>query len=238
MKIGILAAGDTPPALKTEFGSYAQMLINLLSRAEPSFEFEVFDVEHNQFPQSATVCDAWAITGSRHNVDDSFEWIDRLRRLILSIQERDAPLIGICFGHQIMAQVMGANVGPAPNGWGLGVHTYQLADSELKHALGDTFDLNAVHRYQVLSLPKGAEVIAHSDFCPIAALKYSDQMASFQAHPEFLTVFERSLLEHKKGDAFPEELTNQQLETLDDKTDVHSNEIGRWLAGFLNKTKS
>ena len=235
MKVGILAAGDTPPALKPDFGSYAQMLINLLSKADSTLEFEVFEVEHGVFPRSVDSCDAWAITGSRHNVDDDYEWIATLRTLIHTIREQKKPLIGICFGHQIMAQMMGADVGPAPKGWGLGVHTYQLNEPEIKSELGQTLSLNAVHQYQVLSQPEQSSVVAHSDFCPFAALRYGDQMASFQAHPEFLTRFERTLLEHKKGESFPEALTDQQLQTLDDKTDAQSNAVGRWLAAFLKK---
>jgi GMP synthase-like glutamine amidotransferase len=238
MKIGILAAGDTPPALKSDFGSYAQMLMNLLRRAESSLEFEVFEVEHGIFPDSPSICDAWAITGSRHNVDDDYDWIKQLRSFILAVKESQRPLVGICFGHQIIAQVMGANVGAAPNGWGLGVHTYRLDDPKLQSALGETLSLNAVHQYQVLSQPKDSSVVASSEFCPFAALKYGDDMASFQAHPEFLTRFERSLLEHKKGEPFPETLTDQQLMSLDEKTDAQANVVGRWLADFLHRNAS
>ncbi|MCK0714015.1 glutamine amidotransferase [Chromohalobacter sarecensis] len=240
LKIGILATGTTPENLIETHGSYADMFVNLFGQAGYDFTFITFDVRDDIFPESAAACDAWIITGSKSSVCDKTPWMARLKALILEIYATGRPIVGICFGHQIVAEAFGADVNRYPNGWGVGLHTYQLDKSvpELD-ALGGQFTLNAVHQDQVLSKPTQAEVIASSPFCPFAALQYDNRILTLQAHPEFNVEFETRLLQSRRDAPIPSAAADQALTKLHEasaRTD--SLQVAHWMAAFLQQGRS
>ncbi len=126
MKIGILATGITPDELLDDFGSYADMLRELLLPEIADVSFETYDVRDGVFPIAASDCDAWLITGSKFSAYEDLPWIHRLKALIRQIWESQRPMVGICFGHQIVAEALGGRVEQSANGWGVGLHRYQM----------------------------------------------------------------------------------------------------------------
>lgn len=90
-------------------------------------------------------------------------------------------MVGICFGHQIIAQALGGAVIKHPDGWAVGAQDYDFG--------GERVTLNAWHQDQVIRRPEGAEVLARNAFCENAALIYDDRAFSVQAHPEFSDSF-------------------------------------------------
>jgi GMP synthase-like glutamine amidotransferase len=242
MKIGILATGMTPESLLPQYGSYADMFIRLLQPVQAGLEYQVFDVRNGDIPASAQDCDGWIITGSRHSVYEPLQWIADLKDFIRLVAVSSCPMVGICFGHQLMAEALGGKVEKYDGGWGLGIHEYRISadfaarlDNLDSGRNSDLLSINAVHQDQVVRLPQEAEVIARSDFCEYAGLSYyKGRMVSLQAHPEFTLEFERDLLTDRGGKGIPLEAAKAGIESAAGGC-IDSQAIARWIMAVLNK---
>ena len=237
MKIGILAAGTTPEELTAQYDTYAGMMMGLLDRSGSDFSYQVYDVRDGDFPQSIDECDGWGITGSKFSVYEDQPWMLELQGFIRALNDAEKPLIGICFGHQIIAQALGGKVEKYSGGWGLGMQDYQIVQSPLTktaHVAPASFCLNAIHQDQVTVKPEQAEVFASSDFCRFAGLRYGNRILTVQAHPEFSQEFEQALLQSRKGSVLPEQLTDQALTTVSSDSPLPDSDlIGGWMAACL-----
>lgn len=236
MKIGILETGHPPAELCEHHGTYPDMVEHLLKAKGKAIEFETFNVTDDIFPDSPYTCDAWVITGSRHGVYENLPWMLRLQDLIRETVSAKQPLVGICFGHQIVATALGGRVVKSEKGWGIGPQTYTISDN-FKLAKGvKQVTINAIHQDQVVEKPKGAEVIASSEFCPYAGFLYGDTVLTVQPHPEFSIAFETDLLKLRKGDVIPQEVVDPALEKLESgQARIDSSLVGQWMLKFLSQ---
>ena len=175
MKIGILQTGHAPDEIQATLGDYDAMFGRLL--ADGGFTFETFNVVDMAFPAGVNDCDGWLVTGSKHGAYEDHAFIPPLEDFIRASFAADVPMVGVCFGHQVIAQALGGKVEKFKNGWAVGRQTYDWQ--------GEEVSLNAWHQDQVVTLPKGAEAIACNDFCANAALVYGRNAFTVQAHPEF-----------------------------------------------------
>lgn len=194
MLIGILQTGLAPDAL-ADMGDYPDMFARLLDGH--GFTFRTYRVVHGAFPATVTECDGWLITGSRHGAYEDHPWIPPLEQFIRDSFAAHVPMVGICFGHQIIAQAMGGRVEQFAGGWAVGATDYDFG--------GETLTLNAWHRDQVTTLPPGARVLASNDFCANAALLY-DHAFTVQAHPEFRPDFIDGLMRTRGKGLVPDAL--------------------------------
>jgi GMP synthase-like glutamine amidotransferase len=212
MLIGILQTGLAPDTLAPEMGDYPDMFARLLGGH--GFTFRTWRVVDGEFPAAVTEADGWLITGSRHGVYEDHPWIPPLEAFIRAAFAKRVPLVGICFGHQIVAQAMGGKVARYDGGWAVGATDYNFG--------GETLTLNAWHRDQVIEAPKGAQVIATNDHCANAALLYDDRALTVQAHPEFRPEFVDGLMQTRGKGLVPDALmaaaTARLADPLQDKT--------------------
>ena len=220
MRIGILQTGLAPENL-ADLGDYPDMFARLL--AGHGFEFETFRVVDGQFPAAVTACDGWLITGSRHGVYEDHPWIAPLEDFIRASFAARVPLVGICFGHQIVAQAMGGRVERYAGGWAVGATEYDFGS--------DTVTLNAWHRDQVTVAPVGAQVIASNAFCANAALLYDDRALTVQAHPEFRAEFVDGLIQTRGKGVVPDDVLADASARLD--TPLQDQTMAAQIAAFF-----
>ncbi|MBK1664842.1 glutamine amidotransferase [Rhodospirillum rubrum] len=218
MSIGILETGRPAPALASRHGDYVEMAAGLLAAGAvpPPPTVARFAVIDGEFPDSATRCDAWVVTGSRHSATEEAPWMLRLEALLREAVAAGRPVIGLCFGHQILAKALGGRVEPSPFGWQLGLQDYRVIDApDWLADLGPTIGLNAIHQDHVSVAPPGASLLATAPHCPNAALVYGKAAISFQGHPEFTRDFERDLLALYGGDTLPADRAGQALAAME-----------------------
>ena len=212
MLIGILQTGLAPEALAPEMGDYPDMFARLLDGH--GFTFRTYKVVEGEFPAQVTDCDGWLITGSRHGVYEDHPWIPPLEDFIRASFAAHVPMVGVCFGHQIIAQAMGGKVERYAGGWAVGATEYDFG--------GQKMTLNAWHRDQVVEAPRTAKVIATNDFCTNAALLYDDRALTVQAHPEFRPEFVDGLMKTRGKGLVPDEVMAEAAtklgQPLQDKT--------------------
>ena len=196
--IGVLETGRPPEELISDHGDYPAMVTAWIGADQA--EYKVFAALDGVLPDAPQAADLWVITGSRFGTYEDHAWIAPLEDFIRACRDAGRPMMGICFGHQIIAQALGGVVRKSAKGWGLGIHDY--APVNWPGALGpapDTLAIQAFHQDQVEELPEGAERIAQSEFCENAALWYPGFAVTVQGHPEFAPPFARALLETRKG---------------------------------------
>jgi GMP synthase-like glutamine amidotransferase len=211
LKLGILKTG-APPAALSDFGTYPTMFRTLLG--EQAFDYEIFDVEAGELPASVTACPAYLLTGSACGAYDPLPWIAELTRFLKAAKGK-ASLVGICFGHQIMAQAFGGKVVQSPKGWGVGAHTYRVERPQPWLGAMETITLPASHQDQVVEPPPAAKVLAASAFTPFGMLAYADQPAiSLQLHPEFDAGYAAALVELRRDQGLTDAQADEALASL------------------------
>jgi len=235
MNIGILEAGLINEKLPDRFDPYPVMFARLLNRAEQDLEYQPYSVIRGEMPDSIHDCDGWLITGSRHGAYENLDWMLVLEGFIRELHSAAVPLVGICFGHQIIAQALGGEVVKSDSGWGIGLQTY-----EINKPLGwmtevpEQVRIYSFHQDQVSVLPAGASVFSSSEFCPYAGLSYGDSIISIQAHPEFEEAYELALIDMYGGNIVPQTVAAEardKIQTSGLKADTQL--LADWLSSFF-----
>jgi GMP synthase-like glutamine amidotransferase len=226
MKLAILETGVPPGDLKTSFGDYPAMFGRLLG---DGFEIATFDVEAGHFPEDPAAHHAYLITGSPAGVYDPLPWIAPLMDFIRSAD--GARMVGVCFGHQVMAEALGGHVEKSDKGWGAGLHQYSVVHREPWMDGEQSIAIPASHQDQVILQPPNTAVVAESDFTPFAALAWNDRPAiSFQFHPEFSPAFAKALIEARYDRVSNPDAAIASLDAPND-----SARVGTWIRRFLTE---
>ncbi|NHN38363.1 type 1 glutamine amidotransferase [Pseudomaricurvus alcaniphilus] len=235
LTIGILETGTPPAELINQYSGYGAMFVDLLGGADSSLNFIIYPVRENRFPDSIDACDGWLITGSKHGVYENLPWMLRLQEFLQQCQSAEKKVVGICFGHQILAAAMGGKVEKFAQGWSVGPQQYTIDDPAMLADFQAThFSLNAMHQDQVVVAPPGSRTIASSSFCRYAGLAYGNWAISLQAHPEFSDSYEKALVALRRRSVIPEALADAALEQLEGNDSVNEGErIAHWISRFF-----
>lgn len=231
MKLGILKTDAVRPEWVPEFGEYPDMFIALLGKVAPDLEFVTYDVEQGKYPEDIDEVDAYLITGSKSSVYDDKPWIPVLMDFVRELHRRRKKLVGICFGHQLVAQALGGKTEKYAGGWGVGLHTHRFTDMPGWHDQGGAdFDILVSHQDQVVENAEGARVLASSDFCQNAVCQIGDHILTFQGHPEFLPGYSREIMEYRR-EQIGERVYQGGMASL--ARAPEGERVARWILNFL-----
>lgn len=234
VRIGILQTDSVLDKFQPRFGDYPQMFERVLNSGAQDIGVQVQCVNYptQVAPPPALDCDAYLITGSRDSVYDDLPWIIELVRFIERALAAGKQILGICFGHQLMAHFFGGCVAAAPGGWAVGVHTSEIVQRQnwMGAHTAEQFSLLSSHKDQVAELPQDAQVFATNEFCPIAGFTMGNQVITVQGHPEFTKPYAQGLLDHRR-DLLGEDIYQRGSASMARKTDEVL--VARWLLAFV-----
>ena len=231
MKLGILKTDTVLPQWVPQFGEYPDMFITLLGEVDPAIEFRVYDAEGGEYPEDIDEVDAYLITGSKSSVYEDKPWIVRLMDFVRELDRRGKKLVGICFGHQIVAHALGGRTEKSDKGWGQGLHTHSFTESPDWHD-GEHPDLHILvsHQDQVVENAPGARVLASSEFCENAVVQVGKHILTFQGHPEFVPDYSREIMQFRR-ELIGEGVYSEGMKSLERE---HQGErVARWILKFL-----
>lgn len=225
-RVAILETGAPPPDLAARYGDYPAMFRALLGAGH---DIEVFDAQAEEWPDPAAF-DAAIITGSAAGVYEDHPWIPGLLDWIRRAKGRTA-LIGVCFGHQAMAQALGGRVEKSERGWGVGLHRYEIVSPEpWMTPSAASVAIPVSHQDQVIEKPADARVVLRSAFTPFAGLAWGDDAVSLQGHPEFTPAYAADLTAGRR-ERIGAAVTDAALASLTGPDDRDL--VGAWLRRFI-----
>jgi GMP synthase-like glutamine amidotransferase len=231
MTVGLLECDHVRPDYRHVAGDYRDMFAALLGRHAPALRLRPFDACNGALPPSVDACDAYLCTGSRFSVYDDVDWIHALQAFVRRLSDAGKPYVGICFGHQLLAEALGGQVAKAGTGWGVGVHPVEVVRPEPWMVPPQAeAHLPYLHQDQVVRLPEGAVLLGRSDHCPVALFRVGPAMLGVQAHPEFPPAYSAALL-HDRIERIGAARTEAALQSLHQPTDEAV--VTRWIAAFL-----
>ena len=222
MHLCILENDDLDPPLAQRYSRVAAMFERLFAQAGYQGRIDTFSARHGQYPVSFAAYDAVLLTGSRADSFSDEPWVVTLREQVVRLLQDQHKLLGVCFGHQLIAHCLGAPVQRAPRGWRVGRQAYDWlgAPEHLGLAPGQAAQvaLLASHQDQVLALPPGATLLATQADCPVAAYALGDQVFCIQPHPEFTPEVSAFLLDKRRA-LMGEPLYEQSMGSLSEPHD-------------------
>jgi len=227
-----LLANNDASEFSAGFANDARKVCALLQTQKPEWIFTIYSVKDDNFPQ-AEDADGYVITGSPASVHDDLPWIRKLEHFIQQLDDDRIPLIGLCFGHQLIAKALGGRVSENPGGWRFGVAATQFSVSRSwMDPPASQLLLHACHSEQVTQLPPGATLLGGDEFCPVGSFAIDSHVFTTEYHPEFTTSFMQALADAYEGEV-PARVLDVGREEL--RTEVQSELFARWMVNFLEE---
>jgi len=234
MKIAILQCDNVLEKFQSQFGNYPAMVRRMFEDVEPAPEFAVFNCREGHYPQDISAYDCYITTGSKASVYDDEAWIKRLIEFIRELDEARSKLVGICFGHQLIALARGGKVEKSDKGWGVGIASNEmLLQADWMDEAPQPLRILVSHQDQVTQLPDGATVLARTDFCPYFLVQWGAHFLSVQGHPEWHNEYSHTLINDRRA-IIPAEVVEEGLASLEQQPDNAL--FTRWILSFVGNS--
>ncbi|MDE5441982.1 type 1 glutamine amidotransferase [Bradyrhizobium sp. CSA207] len=200
-RITIIETGKVPQKYRERHGSFPDMFERMVRAEDPTVTLDIVSIPNGDALPDPRGIEAILITGAAAGVYDGLDWIALLEEFVRKAYANKTPMVGVCFGHQLIAQALGGTVRQSEQGWGIGRHVYRvLPDNGVID--GEQLAIAASHQDQVIEAPEGALTILSSDFTPHAGLLYANGATlTVQPHPEFDVGFAKVCCELRDGKA-------------------------------------
>lgn len=233
LSIGVLDAGGPSPALAERIGTSADWARRLL--ADEAYDFHSYDLAAGELPEGPAAHDVFLITGCGAPLDSDVAWMAPLKRFTAACKH-EAVLIGLGFGHQLMAGVFGGRMASGDDRWRIGLHIFPVMRRESWMDETASFAAPVLHRRQVAEAPPGCRVLAECGRTPNAVLLYGDQRAlSFQCRPDLDLAYARELITARRGQDIEASDADLALRLLGLPND--SARIAGWIKSFLEESR-
>ncbi|WP_447928265.1 glutamine amidotransferase [Vreelandella sp. EE27] len=195
----IVKTGDAFPEVTDQHGDFDALFEEPMKRVVPNTTINVWDPRAEPAAPSLDALDAIVITGSNSMVSDAEPWSEALKPWLNAARERDIAMLGVCYGHQLMAEAFGGQAGNHPNGREAG--TFEIERTDASHSdplfsqLPTRFMAHLTHGQTVLEAPDDALILAFNDHDSHQAVRYGTRQWSVQFHPEFNADILRAYIE-------------------------------------------
>ncbi|MFK5952298.1 MAG: hypothetical protein QM498_04510 [Desulfobacterium sp.] len=231
MKLALLKCMTVSSPLKDEYGDISDMFRAFFSRHTSQIDLQIYDTEQGELPEPETPLDGIIISGSPCSPNENLDWIKRTRQFIQTSHHQKKKMVGICFGHQLLAEALGGKVKKAAQGWGLGVQPVFIHQQRpwMETAAKQTSILVS-YQDQVVELPPGAQLLASNSHCPNFMFTLNQHVLGIQGHPEFSKPFARALYQSRQ-ESFDKESLTLALESLGNE--VHPRQWLQWIHQFF-----
>jgi GMP synthase (glutamine-hydrolysing) len=197
-RVLILQAGSTDPGVVARFGDYPAWFTRWLA---PRVEVRVSRPYEERLP-SLALHHAVVMTGSPRSVTEPEPWMDDAAAYLLDAA-RSRPVLGVCFGHQLIARALGGRVERNPRGREAGTTEVRLTEAGRRDALFSRiptpFAVHQTHEDHVPELPPGATLLAENEHSPVQAYGVRESIRCVQFHPEFDAARSRALNEGRRA---------------------------------------
>jgi GMP synthase (glutamine-hydrolysing) len=210
----ILVTGDPVANVEARRGSFATLLEPGLRQVWDG-EVVRLDARRGELPVPREV-GALVITGSPESVASRAPWILEAERAVAAAVDAGVPTLGVCFGHQLLAQALGGEVTQNPYGREMGTVALELVEpDELFEHAPQPFYANMSHRDSAVRLPAAARVLARSRLEPHAAVRFAPRVWGVQFHPEFDADVMRGYIEARESVLTDEGIDPRSLKSED-----------------------
>ncbi len=233
IKLGVLNA--CTPTDEEEFGVIEkESFESFFGMTAHEFEFVEYRITEGEFPQSVEECDAYLITGSPKGAYDDDPWIAELQLFIQKTYETDTKMVGVCFGHQVLAHALGGKAEKSPKGWGLGMRQVQFLEQRpFMSPPIENGNLYFCHQDQVVQLPQEAQCLAGNDFCPNGMFVINDKVLGIQAHPEFTPEINQKAIDWFASQSPDQKETIESAQNANGEND--NRVISNWIVNFIQQ---
>ncbi len=240
LNIGLLLCDDVAPEDQPQYGTYADMFQNSLdpdARSIVLTPIRCFEGERLPAPERY---EGYVISGSRYGVYENQSWIKQLMQFVRDCWDQRVKVVGICFGHQLIAHALGGKTVKADAGWGFGIQSVKVTEKQpwmtgFGNLDGGHYNLVVIHQDQVVEMPPHFRSIAENDFCPNSMIIGGNTMLGIQGHPEFGKEFCAFRAEFRK-ETIGQEVYESTLQSLAEN-DLHARAILDWVNNFLHQAK-
>ena len=230
-RLGLLQCDVVPDDLRDRFADYPAMFADAFRHIGAHVEWRNYNLLNNEVPRNLNEVDGYITTGARVGVYDEPEWYSKFAELIRAIDRAQIPLVGICFGHQAIADALGGRVEQSDKGWGIGVRQYQtIKGADWMAPACELFSIPVCHQDQVVALPPNSELLASSDHCENFIVRFTQTSLGVQGHPEFSADYVDTLIRIREQ-ILPQDVAVTAKSSL--QTPHDNDTIIRWIANFL-----